>query len=86
MVVTTTNNAMPFTGITACYATGGFDNTRGKSVTCSYVGTNQFIIRNWNKLITNHAGQYTIRIDAPVNVGTVNTAASDVTVEIYAGN
>jgi hypothetical protein len=83
-MVVTTNNVMPFTAISACYATGGFDNTRGKSVTCSYVGTSQFIIRNWNKLITNHAGQYTIRIDAPVTVGTVVTASSTVTVEIYA--
>lgn len=55
-MIVTTNNLMPFTAMTACFATGGFDNTRGKSVSCEFVSTNEFRIKNFNKLIKNHAG------------------------------
>ena len=84
-MVVTVGAAMPFTGISACFATGGFENTRGKSVTCEVVSTTSFTIKNFNKLITNHVGQYTIRIDAPVSIGTVTLAATTATVSIYAG-
>jgi hypothetical protein len=86
-MVVTVGTPMPFTGMTACFATGGFENTRGKSVTCEFAGTTQFTIKNFNKLIKNHAGQFTIRIDAPVAlaVGGLTQAATTATVSIYAG-
>lgn len=40
----TTNNVIPFTGISACYATGGFENTDGKTVGCRYTAINVLII------------------------------------------
>jgi hypothetical protein len=87
MVVTLTG-AIPFTGMTGCYATGGFDNTRGKTVTCEFVvATSEFRIRNFNKLITNHVNQYTIRIDAGFPVGTVGivtAVATTAAIQIYA--
>ena len=33
-MIVNTDSLMPFTGISACYATGGFENTQGKSETC----------------------------------------------------
>ena len=55
-MIVTVGTAMPFTGMTVCFATSGFENTRGKSVNCVSTGTTQFTINNFNKLIKNHAG------------------------------
>ncbi len=81
-----TDNLMPFNGITGCQAVGGFDNLNGKTVSCTFISTNQLIISNFNKILTNYNGLYSIKVDATTNlVSTMGLSTTAATVYVYAG-
>lgn len=83
----TTDNAIPFTGATTCFAMGGFENLDGKTVGCRLNGINVIIIEYFSKILVDHNGLYSIRFDVPTTVAAMGTTLSTTAaiINIYAG-
>lgn len=78
----TTDDTIPFTALSACWVLGGFDNLDGNTVNCRFIGTNQLIIEYFSKILVDHNGFYTVRVDMATAgaavMGPVTTTIADV--------